>query len=31
MRWTILKKRAKMELEYVCTAAVACVNDGATR
>jgi hypothetical protein len=31
MRWTILRKSAKIKLEYVCIAAVACANDGATR
>ena len=31
MRWAVLKKSAKIELEYVCTAAVAWANDGAAR
>jgi hypothetical protein len=31
MRWTMLKKSAKIKLKCVCIAAVACANDGATR
>jgi hypothetical protein len=30
MRWTVSKKSAKIELEYVCIAAVASANDGAS-